>query len=135
MFLVTREALSLMKNASIINISSRGGRTGGHSGSLFYSSVKGAMITMTKGLTKELATYGIRVNAVAPGMILGTRIQASHISDKLEREVILNTPLGRAGKCEDVARAVVFLSSEYNGFITGTTLDINGGINMIWYES
>ena len=134
MFLVIREAVPLMKGigeASIINLSSEAGRIGGNAGSLAYSTVKGAILTMTRGLARELAPYGIRVNAVAPGMILGTRIHANRTSEKLKKEVISKIPLGRAGTCEDVARAVAFLASEYNGFITGATLDINGGVYMI----
>jgi len=134
MLLVIREAVPLMKNigeASIVNLSSEAGRMGGNAGSLAYSTVKGAILTMTRGLARELAPYSIRVNAVAPGMILGTKIHATRTSDKLKKEVISKIPLERAGTCEDVARAVAFLASEYNGFITGATLDINGGIYMI----
>ena len=134
MFLVIREALPLMKDigqASIVNMSSEAGRKGGNAGSLAYSTVKGAILTMTRGLAAELAPYGIRVNAVAPGMVLGTRIHAARTSEKLKKEVISKIPLKRAGTCEDVARAVAYLASEYNGFITGATLDINGGMYMI----
>jgi len=134
MFLVIREAAPLMRGigeASIINLSSEAGRMGGNAGSLAYSTVKGAILTMTRGLAAELAPYGIRVNAVAPGMVLGTRIHAVRTSEKIKKEVISKIPLKRAGTCEDVARAVAFLASEYNGFITGATLDINGGIYMI----
>jgi len=134
MFLIIREALPLMKNighASIVNMSSGAGRKGGNAGSLAYSTVKGAILTMTRSLALELAIYGIRVNAVAPGMVLGTRIHATHTNDNLKKEVIKKIPLGRAGTCDDVARATAFLASEYNGFITGATLDINGGIYMI----
>ncbi len=134
MFLVIREAVPLMKDlkgASIVNMSSEAGRQGGNAGSLAYSTIKGAILTMTRGLAKELAPYGIRVNALTPGMVLGTRIHATRTSEKLKKQVISKIPLGRAGTCEDIARAASFLASEYNGFITGATLDINGGIYMV----
>jgi len=71
---------------------------------------------------------GIRVNAVAPGLILGTRFHATHTTEESARATIQGIPLGRAGTPEDVARAVAYLASEYDGFITGATLDINGGV-------
>jgi 3-oxoacyl-[acyl-carrier protein] reductase len=134
MFMIIREVVPLMKNigeASIVNVSSEAGRKGGNAGSLAYSTVKGAILTMTRGLATELAPHGIRVNAVAPGMVLGTRIHAARTSSTLREQIIARTPVGRAGTCEDVARAVAYLASEYNGFITGATLDINGGVYMV----
>ena len=134
MILVTREALPLMKDrggASIVNLSSEAGRKGwGQARSLAYSTTKGAILTLTRGLSTELAPYGIRVNAVAPGLILGSRLHAIHTSEEGIQQRIAVTPLGRAGTCEEVARAVAFLASEYDGFITGETLDINGGMHM-----
>ncbi len=133
MILVIKEALPLMKDrggASIVNLSSEAGRKGGNKGSLAYSTTKGAILTLTRGLATELAPYGIRVNAVAPGFTLGSRLHEMHTSKELQKQVIARIPLGRAGTCEDAARAVAFLSSEYDGFITGATLDINGGVYM-----
>src|ERR1041385_1586283 len=131
MMLLTRSATPwLVKTgqASIVNLSSLAGRKGGHPGSLVYSTAKGSVLTWTRGLATELAPHGVRVNAVAPGLILGTRFHNTHTTAASAQASIQQIPLGRAGTPEDVARAVVFFASEYDGFITGATLDINGGV-------
>lgn len=131
MMLVTRAAVpSLVKagGASIVNVASLAGRKGGHGGSLVYSSTKGAVITWTRALSAELGPQGVRVNCVAPGLILGTRFHNTHTTKEAADETVRGIPLGRPGVSDDVARAVLFLASEYDGFITGATLDINGGI-------
>ncbi len=131
MMLVTREILpymNIINGSSIINISSLAGRTGGHPGSLVYSTCKGAVLTWTRSLAKELAPRNIRVNAVAPGFIEGTNFHKVHTTRESAQKTIASIPLGRSGEPDDVARAVVFLASEYDGFITGGTIDINGGV-------
>lgn len=131
MMLVTREALPHLaraNGASIVNLSSLAGRKGGHGGSLVYSMTKGAVLTFTRALAVEAADKGIRANAVAPGLILGTRFHDTHTTKESADATVRAIPLGRAGDVDDVARPVVFLASEYDGFITGATLDINGGI-------
>ncbi|MDD4109479.1 MAG: SDR family oxidoreductase [Prolixibacteraceae bacterium] len=131
MMVVTREILPYLNNregASIINLASLAGRKGGHPGSLVYSTAKGAILTWTRSLSNELGPKGIRVNAVAPGFIEGTTFHKEHTTRESALETIKNIPLGRSGNPGDVARAVAFLASEYDGFITGATIDINGGI-------
>jgi len=131
--LVTRAMIPLLKkpgSSSIVNLASLAGRKGGHGGSIIYAMTKGAILTLTRALSTELAPYGIRVNAVAPGFILGSSFHAIHTSEESKQATIREIPLQRAGTCEDVARAVAFLATEYNGFITGATLDINGGVYM-----
>jgi 3-oxoacyl-[acyl-carrier protein] reductase len=131
MMLVTRELLPNMDNsqgASIVNVSSLAGRKGGHPGSLVYAMTKGAMLTWTRALSTELASKGIRVNAVAPGFIEGTLFHQTFTTKESAVKTIEGIPLGRSGNPDDVARAVVFLASEYDGFITGETIDINGGV-------
>lgn len=131
MMLVTREcAPHLCKNpaSSIVNLASLAGRKGGHAGSLVYSTAKGATLTWTRSLASELGPHGVRVNAVAPGLMLGTRFHNTHTTKESADKTVTGIPLGRAGNPEDVARPVVYLASEYDGFITGATLDINGGV-------
>ncbi len=131
MMLVTRECVPyLCKNSasSIVNLASLAGRKGGHAGSLCYSTAKGATLTWTRSLAAELGSHGIRVNAVAPGLMLGTRFHDTHTTKESAEKTVAGIPLGRAGDPDDVARPVVFLASEFDGFITGATLDINGGV-------
>ena len=128
---VTQAAVPLLSRnpqSSIVNLASLAGRKGGHQGSLVYSATKGAILTWTRSLASELGPRGIRVNAVAPGLILGTSFHNTHTSDASAQATIASIPLGLAGKADDVARAVVYLASEYDGFISGATLDINGGV-------
>jgi 3-oxoacyl-[acyl-carrier protein] reductase len=131
MMLITKEILPYLnrqEGASIVNVASLAGRMGGHAGSLVYSTCKGAVLTWTRSLAKEVGARGIRVNAVAPGFIGGTRFHETHTTKESAMKTIATIPLGRAGNSYDVARAVAFLASEYDGFITGETLDINGGV-------
>ncbi len=114
--------------AAIVNLSSLAGRKGGHAGSLAYSTSKGAVLTFTRALSSELGPQGIRVNALAPGLILGTSFHNTHTSAESVRATVAGIPLGRGGNADDIARAAVFLASEFDGFITGATLDINGGV-------
>lgn len=114
--------------ASVVNLSSLAARNGGGAGAVPYATAKGAMLTLTRGLSRELGPMGIRVNAVTPGLILGSAFHATHTPPDAQRAIIAGIPLGRAGILDDVARAVVFLASEFDGFITGAALDINGGV-------
>ena len=116
----------LNRNANIINISSIWGEIGG-SLETTYSASKAGLIGYTKALSKELGTAGIRVNAVAPGLIktkmnnrLNSKDQQNFVND--------NTSLNRIGTPEDVADAVFFLASEKASYITGQILGVNGGI-------
>ena len=130
MMYVTRAAAAhLAKNdhSSIVNLASLAGRKGGHAGSLAYSTNKGAILTLTRALSSELGPNGTRVNAVAPGLILGTKFHNTHTTKESAAKTITGIPIQRAGNAADVARAVLYLASEYDGFITGATLDINGG--------
>lgn len=116
------------ENSSIINLASLAGRKGGHPGSLAYATSKGAILTFTRALSTELGANGTRVNAVAPGLILGTSFHNTHTTKESADNTIAGIPIQRAGNSADVARAVLYLASEYDGFITGATLDINGGV-------
>ena len=131
MMFVTRAAapyLAKNENSSMVNLASLAGRKGGHPGSLVYSTSKGAVLTYTRALSSELGPQGIRVNAVAPGLILGTSFHNTHTTKESAAETTKGIPIQRAGNADDVARAVLYLASEYDGFISGATLDINGGV-------
>ena len=131
MMYVSRAAtphLAKNKNSSIVNLASLAGRKGGHGGSLAYATSKGAILTFTRALSTELGDKGVRVNAVAPGLILGTLFHNTHTTKESAAKTVTGIPIQRAGNAADVARAVLYRASEYDGFITGATLDINGGV-------
>jgi 3-oxoacyl-[acyl-carrier protein] reductase len=113
--------------ASIVNMSSVAGRKGGAPGTLAYSTAKGATLAFTRALAEELGPQGIRVNAITPGLILGSQFHVTHTKPEAVPGIVAGIPLGRPGTTEDVARATVFLAAEFDGFITGATLDVNGG--------
>ncbi len=130
MFVIRAASGYLAKNdhSSIVNLASLAGRKGGHPGSLAYATSKGAILTLTRALATELGPQGTRVNAVAPGLILGTSFHNTHTTKESAEATTAGIPIQRAGNADDVARAVLYLASEYDGFITGATLDINGGV-------
>jgi 3-oxoacyl-[acyl-carrier protein] reductase len=114
--------------ASIVNLSSLAGRKGGGPGSVPYATAKGAIVSFTRTLALELGPQGVRVNALAPGLILGSAFHATHTPPEAQKAIISGIPLGRAGTTDEVAKAAVFFAEEYDGFITAAVLDINGGV-------
>ncbi|HZS09756.1 MAG TPA: glucose 1-dehydrogenase [Blastocatellia bacterium] len=125
-------AASMMERRSgaIINVTSIAGRNGGALGSIHYSAAKGGMITMTKGLAKELAPYGVRVNAVSPGVI-DTPFHEQFSTPEAMKAFTNVIPMGRVGTSAETARVITFLASEAASYLCGETIEINGGMLML----
>jgi 3-oxoacyl-[acyl-carrier protein] reductase len=127
-FLMAKAVTPFMQaGASIINFSSIAGRDGGGPGASAYATSKGAVMTFTRSLAKELGPKGIRVNAVAPGMI-ATSFHDTFSKPEVRANVANATPLKREGKADEVADLVAYLASEESSFINGANVDINGGL-------
>jgi 3-oxoacyl-[acyl-carrier protein] reductase len=111
------------KSGRIVNLASMAGLTGGQAVSATYACSKAAVICLTKGTAKEYAAFGIRVNAVAPGLI------RTPMTAQLDYGAT-TIPLGRMGEPEDVADVIAFLASDHARYVTGCTIDVNGGLTM-----
>jgi acetoacetyl-CoA reductase len=128
LFNMTRQVIEGMRTRKfgrVINISSINGQKG-QFGQVNYSAAKAGDIGFTKALALETARGGITVNAICPGYINTEMVQAVP-KDVLEKNVIPQIPVNRLGEPEEIARAVVFLAADEAGFITGSTLSVNGG--------
>lgn len=125
-FMMTNAALQHMKSGTIVNIASQAGRDGGGPGAVPYATSKGAVMTMTRGLAKELGP-DIRVNALCPGMI-DTDFHNIHTPDAGRRGFEAAAPVKRQGHVDDTANLVLFLACDDSAFITGANIDINGGM-------
>jgi 3-oxoacyl-[acyl-carrier protein] reductase len=111
----------------IVNMSSLAARNGGGPGAVAYSAAKAGLLGLTRGLAKELAPHGITVNAVAPGLILGTPFHDTFSTEEGKRATIAGIPLRRGGTPEEVAGSVLYLASDLAGFVSGEVIEINGG--------
>lgn len=121
--------MARQKAGVIINVSSIAGRNGGGPGAIAYAAAKGAVLTFTKGLAKELAPYGIRINGVAPGVILTPFHERFTNAEQMKRMVDM-IPLKYAGTPEEVATVIAFLASPEARYLTGETIEVNGGLLM-----
>ncbi len=127
-FMITKAVVPYMgEGGAIVNFASQAGRDGGGPGAWAYACSKGAVQTLTRGLSKELGPSGIRVNCVCPGMI-ATTFHDTFTKDEVRKNVAAATPLRREGAASEVADLVVYLASPASSFVTGTSVDINGGM-------
>ncbi|TMO44934.1 MULTISPECIES: SDR family oxidoreductase [unclassified Pseudoalteromonas] len=126
-FLCAREAIKRMDKGSIVNVSSGASRTGSPNEYLDYAASKGALDTFTIGLAKEVASKGIRVNAVRPGLIYTDMHRDGGEANRVDR-LKSKLPLGRGGEADEVASAIYFLASEQASFTTGSFIDVSGGL-------
>ena len=116
----------MAEGGAIVNLSSQAGRDGGGPGAAAYATSKGAVMSLTRSMAKELGPSGIRVNCVCPGMI-DTTFHDTFTKDAVRANVAAATPLRREGGPEEVADLVTYLASPQASFITGASFDINGG--------
>ena len=132
-FLLTKAVLPAMRAqryGRIVNISSTAGKTVSTLGGAHYTTSKAALQGLTRAAAKELGTFGITVNAVCPGMI-DTELTHEYASDDLLQRLAASYPVPRLGTSREVADLVCFAASEAAGYITGASLDINGGDLML----
>jgi len=129
-FLVSKATIPYMvSGAAIINLSSLAGRDGGGPGASAYATAKGGVMTYTRSLAKELGPKNIRVNSVLPGMI-ATTFHDTFSKPEVRVNVANATLLKREGQAAEVASLIVFLASDESSYLTGTNIDINGGLNF-----
>jgi NAD(P)-dependent dehydrogenase (short-subunit alcohol dehydrogenase family) len=129
-FYMTKAVLDHMTDAGfgrIVNISSVIGQTGSI-GQANYASSKAGLFGFSKSLAKEVARKGVTVNCVAPGYIETEMVAA--IPDEVREKLLKGVPVGRLGQCREIARAVQFLVDDDAGYITGSVIDVNGGLEM-----
>jgi NAD(P)-dependent dehydrogenase (short-subunit alcohol dehydrogenase family) len=131
-FLMIREAVARMATdrggagGAIVNISSRAAELGGAGEWVHYAASKGALESLTVGAAKELATRGIRVNAVSPGLIQTDLHARAGLPDRMAR-LVGGVPMARVGSAQEVAAAVLWLLSEAASYVTGAILPVSGG--------
>ena len=118
------------RRGSIINIVSIAGRNGGGPGAGAYATAKGALITLTKGLAKELAPHNVRVNAVSPGVI-DTPFHEVFSTPEMMHNFVRTIPMGRVGTPQEVANVIAFLASDAAAYVAGETIEVNGGQLML----
>ncbi len=127
-FYFSRAVAPLMmsqRSGRIINLASITAQTGGVSGGLHYSAAKGGVLSLTKTLARDLGPYNVTVNAISPGQI---ETDMGALTGEARTRVEALIPLGRLGRPEDIAYVALFLASPAAGYITGATIDVNGGI-------
>ena len=131
-FLLSREAvrrwLETGRPGSIVNVASQAAYLGSTTGHLPYDASKGALVSFTIGLAREVAPRGIRVNAVAPGMVLTEMVAETW--EKRKDSYLARIPMGRIAGPEEVARVAVFLASDAASYLTGTVVNVSGGLMM-----
>jgi 3-oxoacyl-[acyl-carrier protein] reductase len=132
-FQLCRAAIPIMRGqggGNIINMTSIAARTGGAGGSILYATSKGAVSTFTHGLAKELAPHNIRVNAIAPGVIL-TPFHERYSTPEMISAMVETIPMKRAGTAEECVGAAFFLASDaLSAYVTGQIIEVNGGQYM-----
>lgn len=130
-FLLSQACLKQMVvqcSGAIVNLASLAGKVGGPAASAHYSASKAAIFCLTKSLARYAAPYGVRVNAVAPGVI-DTEMSRSATPEQIG-SFRKSIPIGRLGEVDEVVGPILFLASEQASYITGATLDVNGGLLM-----
>ncbi|MBW3097209.1 SDR family NAD(P)-dependent oxidoreductase [Pseudohoeflea coraliihabitans] len=130
--LCCQAALKVMeknRSGAIVTVASQAAFDGGGHGAAHYAASKGAIVTYTRALAKDVGQLGIRVNGVAPGLI-ATRFHDVFSTSQGRQATVEKTPLGREGQPDDVAEVVVFLSSDAARFVTGETIHVNGGAGL-----
>lgn len=130
-FLLTQAVIDIMmqqKSGSIVSLASVAGKVGGIIAGAHYAASKAAVECLTKSLAKLAAPHGVRVNAVAPG-IIDTTMQDGVPSEQMDL-LMRNIPMGRLGTAEEVAHIIMFLASDFTSYVTGQTISVNGGTYM-----
>lgn len=131
-FLASKAVLPIMRRqraGAIVNLSSIAGRAGAVTVTSHYAAAKAAILGFTRHLAREVAAEGIRVNAVAPGTVATERFRALRSNEEGQR-LAASVPMGRVAEPEEIAEVVLFLASDGARYITGATLDVNGGLLM-----
>lgn len=131
--MITRAVLPHMmerKRGYVVNISSVAARNGGGLGAIAYSSAKAALSSMTKGLAKEFAPAGVRINGVSPGTV-DTNYHRTFSTAQMLDGVRAMTPMGRLGTSEEIADVIVFLCTSGSSFICGQMIEVNGGFLLV----
>ena len=127
---VARRMVEAGREGTIINYSSQGWNSGGFGGSVVYNSTKGAVTTMTRGLARSWAAHGIRVNAVAPGLVDTPMMRSDALPSSVLDALVKDIPMKRLGHPDDHVGATVFLATDMARYMTGATMNVSGGFLM-----